>query len=326
MQIFQIGENDAGQRLDKYLTKSMKFLPSSLLYKAIRTKKIKVNRKRTQQNYMLNAGDTIEIFLPDEYLVRCDNSKEAFLHLLPRLHVIYEDKNLLICDKQPGLLVHADEEESVDTLINHIKAYLYRKGEYDPEREHAFAPALCNRIDRNTGGMVMAAKNAASLRILNEKIRAREIEKKYLCAAHGLFEKKQDTMTGYLYKDRERNLVNIFDKKPDGTEDYKRIVTKYRVLAEENRLSLLEVELITGRTHQIRAHLASIGHPLLGDGKYGINRDDRKKGYRFQALYAYQIHFAFRGASSLDYLNGKTFFADRKKIWFLNEFTSFSEK
>lgn len=117
MQIFHIGENDAGQRLDKYLTKSMKFLPSSLLYKAIRTKKIKVNRKRTQQNYMLNAGDTIEIFLPDEYLVRCDNSKEAFLHLLPRLHVIYDDKNLLICDKQPGLLVHADEEESVDTLI-----------------------------------------------------------------------------------------------------------------------------------------------------------------------------------------------------------------
>ncbi len=327
MQTFHIGENDAGQRLDKYLSKSLRALPPSLLYKAIRTKKIKVNRKRSQQNYMLSAGDTVEVFLPDEYLIRREDGREAFLHLTPRMQVIYEDENILLCDKQPGVIVHADEDETVDTLINHIKAYLYRKGEYNPDGERSFAPALCNRIDRNTGGIVLAAKNAAALRVLNEKIRNGELEKKYLCAAHGIFEKKQDTLTGYLHKDKMRNLVSIVEKKPDNSGEYKRIVTKYRVLEEQNALSLLEVELITGRTHQIRAHLASVGHPLLGDGKYGINREDRKKGYHFQALYAYQIKFAFRDSSApLDYLKDKVYHADRSKIWFLNEFGSFLER
>ena len=327
MQTFHIGENDAGQRLDKYLSKSLRALPPSLLYKAIRTKKIKVNRKRSQQNYMLSAGDTVEVFLPDEYLLRREDGREAFLHLTPRMQVIYEDENILLCDKQPGVIVHADEDETVDTLINHIKAYLYRKGEYNPDGERSFAPALCNRIDRNTGGIVLAAKNAAALRVLNEKIRNGELEKKYLCVAHGIFEKKQDTLTGYLHKDKLRNLVSIVEKKPDNSGEYKRIVTKYRVLEEQNALSLLEVELITGRTHQIRANLASVGHPLLGDGKYGINREDRKKGYHFQALYAYQIKFAFHDSSApLDYLKDKVYHADRSKIWFLNEFGSFLER
>lgn len=318
MKTLTIGPNDAGQRLDKFLTKAMTNLPMSMLYKGIRTKKIKVNRKRAQIDQFLCEGDTVELFLPPDLL--SDRPAPAFTKLTPHLKIVYEDDQIILLNKRPGLLVHSDAEEDTNTLISHVKAYLYGKGEYDPAKEQSFAPALVNRIDRNTGGIVIAAKTAAALRILNQKMKDREIKKQYLCAAHGILDEKEGILTGWLRKDSDANQVTVYSKKPTGI-DVKSIRTAYRVIGERNGDSLLEIDLLTGRTHQIRAHLASIGHPLVGDGKYGVNRDDKKRGYKFQALYAYRLTFDFTTDSGiLDYLSGKTFELDRSDIWFLEDF------
>lgn len=318
MRILKIGKNDAGQRLDKFLTKAVKGLPLSMLYKSIRTKKIKVNRERTQPNYLLVEGDEVQLFLRDSFFDSPGKDIGALSRIVPKLDILYEDENILLLNKRPGVLVHEDTAGGENTLILHIQAYLAQKGEYDPTVEQSFAPALCNRIDRNTGGIVIAAKNAEALREMNEKIRQNELQKCYLCAVHGKMPRRQDTLTGYLKKDSAANQVEISDTPRDG---WKQIITRYRVLCEEKEMSLLEVELITGRTHQIRAHLAHIGHPLVGDGKYGINRQDRIRGYKYQALYAYKLTFSFREPGGiLENLNGKSFSLPLQEIWFLRDF------
>ena len=318
MRSITVKKNDAGQRLDKFLTKSVKGLPMSLMYKFIRTKKIKVGGKRTDGKYMLSEGDVIDLYIKDEFFDSPENDKGALTHIEPKIDVVYEDENIILVNKRPGVVVHEDKDARDNTLIMHIQAYLYKKGEYDPTGEQSFAPALCNRIDRNTGGIVVAAKNAAALREMNEKIKNNEISKFYLCAVKGTMPKKSDTLTGYLIKDSATNTVTVYDRK---VKDAKNIITKYRVLAEKNGNSLLEVELVTGRTHQIRAHMAHIGHPLLGDGKYGVNRGEKRDGYKYQALYAYRIRFDFADDSgTLGYLRGKTVELDKKDIWFLSDF------
>jgi 23S rRNA pseudouridine955/2504/2580 synthase len=318
MRILKIGKNDAGQRLDKFLTKAVKGLPQSMLYKSIRLKKIKVNRARTDQKYILQEGDEIQLFLREEFFDVPEKDENAIYRITPKLSIVYEDENILLCQKRPGVLVHEDTDGGENTLILHIKAYLLQKGEYDPEAEQSFAPALCNRIDRNTGGIVIAAKNAAALREMNEKIRNNEIGKFYLAAVHGHLQKKSDTMTAYLVKNADTNMVRIYDRPAKGLKE---IITKYRVLKESADASLVEVDLITGRTHQIRAHFSHIGHPLLGDGKYGINRDDRKGGYKYQALYAYRLCFRFKDDSGpLGYLRGKEVRIDPNDIWFYTDF------
>ncbi|MBR2010552.1 MAG: RluA family pseudouridine synthase [Clostridia bacterium] len=318
MRILKIGKNDAGQRLDKFLTKAVKGLPLSMMYKAIRTKKIKVNRARAKENQVLLEGDEIQLFIKDEFFDLPQNDNSALTTIKPKLSLVYEDENILLLNKRPGVLVHEDTAGGENTLILHVKAYLYQKGEYDPADEQSFAPALCNRIDRNTGGIVIAAKNAASLRAMNEKIKQNEVSKFYLCAAHGKMPKKADTLLGYLRKDSEKNLVTVSDTPLRGG---KSIETRYRVLREKNGNSLLEVELITGRTHQIRAHLAHVGHPLLGDGKYGKNRAEKGRGYKYQALYAYKLMFdPVGGDSVLSYLEGKSFSIPESDVWFLEDF------
>ena len=318
MRSITVGRNDAGQRLDKFLSKAVKGLPASLLYKYIRTKKIKVNRARTQQSYMLCEGDEIQLFIREEFFASPETDQSALFRIRPKLNILYEDEHILLLNKRPGVLVHEDTAAAENTLIMHVKAYLAQKGEYDPEAEQSFAPALCNRIDRNTGGIVIAAKTAEALRVMNEKIRNDEVRKFYLCAVHGCPKPRRATLTAWLRKNSEDNLVEISDVRKPG---FKEIITKYRVLREREDKSLLEVELVTGRTHQIRAHMAHVGHPLVGDGKYGVNRDDREKGYKHQALYAFRLEFAFREDSgALQYLNGRSFALDRREIWFLSEF------
>ena len=318
MKEFQIKKNDAGQRLDKFLTKAVKGLPTSLMYKYIRTKKIKVNRARTEQKYLLCEGDVVQLFIKDEFFDSPERDDSALAAIKPKLTIVYEDENIILCNKRPGVLVHEDDEGKDNTLIMHIKAYLYQKGEYDPDAEQSYAPALCNRIDRHTGGIVFGAKNAEALRVMNEKIKNDEISKFYYCAVHGKMPKKADTLTGFLLKDSDKNQVKIFDKQVKGS---KNIITKYKVIAEKNGMSLLEVELVTGRTHQIRAHMSYIGHPLVGDGKYGINKDDRALGYKYQALYAYRLRFDFDDDSgALGYLRGKEVKLSCDDVWFLKDF------
>lgn len=298
-----INENDANQRVDKFLTKFCRNMPQSMMYKAIRKKRIKVNGKKTEISYRLCVGDKMELYINDEFFEDVEYNS-SYRDLEPKLNIVYEDDNILLMDKKPGMIVHDDDTEKVNTLLNHMKAYLYRKGEYNPEDENSFAPSLCNRIDRNTGGIVIAAKNAQALKIINEKIKTREIKKYYLCLVSGTLKKKQDTLTGYLVKNTEQNRVYIHDTPQ---KDGKSIATKYRVIEERALTSLVEVELLTGRTHQIRAHFASIGHPLAGDGKYGTNEFNKKVNMKKQALYSYKLKFDFTDENALSYLNGKSF-------------------
>ncbi|MBO5316122.1 MAG: RluA family pseudouridine synthase [Clostridia bacterium] len=313
-----IGKNDAGQRLDKFITKTLD-LPMSLLYKSIRMKKIKVNRKRAENSQILSVGDTVQCFLSEEFFEK-KVTKHSFESITPHLDIVYEDENIMLLNKRPGVSVHEDERGSTNTLITHIQAYLYAKGEYNPDDEQSFAPALCNRIDRNTGGIVIAAKNAEALRVMNEKIKYREIDKFYLAAVHDVPKPENATIKGYLLKDEKNNQVRVYDKNPP--RGAKEIITKYKVIAKNKDTSLIEVELLTGRTHQIRAHMAHIGHPLVGDGKYGVNRSDKQKGYKYQALYSYRLRFCFNKETetALDYLDGKEFKIPKKDIYFTAEF------
>ncbi len=311
MKEITVNGNDAGQRTDKFISKALPALPVSLLYKYIRTKRIKVNGKRVKENHILCKGDVVTLFVPEEFLEQ--NRENAFTRVKAAVETRYEDENVIIVRKPKGLLCHSESPEDTDTLIDRVKAYLYNKGEYVPERENSFAPALCNRIDRNTEGLVIAAKNAAALREMNEIIRRREVKKFYLAACHGLFARKKGEIKSFLEKDAANNTVTVREKPNKNTLT---AVTRYEVTREnrEKSLSLLTIELLTGRTHQIRAQLAHIGHPLLGESKYAVNKEDRKMGYSSQALCSYSLRFEFASTDdkpTLAYLNGVEVTAER---------------
>ena len=306
MKEFTIGRNDAGQRLDRFVSKAAPLIPESLLQKTLRKKDIKINGRPAKGEARLAEGDTVRVYLPDEFF-EAPREENAWRKITaPRLDIVYEDENILLVDKKPGVLCHSAGEWSWNTLIANIQAYLRAKGEWDPARENSFAPALCNRIDRNTGGIVIAAKNAEALRILNEKIRDREIEKRYLCVVHGRPKPPEGRLSGYIFKDAKRNQVYVRTKPEPGA---KTAVTDYKLLRSAGGLSLVECTLHTGRTHQIRAQMAAAGWPLLGDGKYGSerkNRDFDETGG--QALYSYYLRFDFpTDAGILNYLRGREF-------------------
>ena len=304
MKEFVIGQNDAGQRLDRFLAKSVPLLPASLAQKYIRIKRIKLNGGRAERDSRLQKGDVLQLYINDEFF-EAPREDNAFLTVAaPKLHIVYEDANILLVDKRPGLAVHPhDGAEYGRTLIDHIQAYLYQKREWRPREEHSFTPALCNRIDRNTGGIVIAAKTAEALRVMNQKIKDREMDKRYLAIVEGTPKKKEGSLKGYLFKDAKKNRVFVTDTPQTGAKSCQ---TDYRVLTTEKGLSLVECKLITGRTHQIRAQFAHAGHPLLGDGKYGKLNKNYERNY--QALYSYKLTFAFTtDAEGLSYLNGKSF-------------------
>ena len=313
MKEFIVTKNDSTLRLDKFITKNCPSLPTSLMFKYIRTKRIKVNGKRAEISTRLCEGDVVSAYINDEFFISA-TPQYSFLSAPSTLDIVYEDENILLVDKKQGLLVHPDKNEYTNTLIDRIQHYLYKKGEFNPENENSFHPALANRIDRNTGGIVIAAKNAEALRILCDKIKYREIDKRYLTVVHGVPKRKTALLEGYLEKNEDKNQVFLSQNK---RENSKSIKTKYTVLESKNNLSLLEIELLTGRTHQIRAHMAAIGHPILGEGKYSKS-NDKKLGFDKQALYSYSIKFNFKtDAGILNYLNGKRFTV--KKVWFADE-------
>lgn len=304
MKSFTVDSSEAGQRLDRLLLKKFPVLPRSLMYKEIRKKNIKVNKKRCDASYIAKSGDIVDLYIKDDAL-REKKAYYDFMRAPKEIDVIYEDGNLMLLNKKAGMLCHPDGKEYVNTLISSVKRKLYESGEWDPEKS-AFTPALANRLDRNTSGIIIAAKNAAALKEINLAVKERRIEKHYLAAVHGEFKTKSATLTAYITKDEKKNTVTVFDKEK---ENAKKIITKYTVIDSYNGKSLVDIDLITGRTHQIRAHMAHIGHPLIDDGKYG------KEAGRFrQALCSYKLIFK-GGFDMLSYMSGREFTLNECEIY-----------
>lgn len=294
MKMIQVNENDSGQRVDKFLTKLLPDMPKSLLYKQLRKKRVKRDKKPLAAQDILACGDVLYLYINDEFF------KEK---ALPKsngkgLSVIYEDENLLIADKVAGQPSHGND----DSLLAQAQWYLYQKGEYNPHAENSFAPALSNRLDRNTRGLLLIAKNAPAQKMLNEKIKMREIKKEYLCLVNGLPRPSKGRLTNWLDCNFPENKVAVCTKDSPGAKE---AVLEYEVIKDCGTHSLVHVTLHTGRKHQIRVQFAAKGHPLVGDTKYGAPKDSH---YRYQALCAYRLTFAFQSdAGVLNYLAGKSF-------------------
>ncbi len=310
MRTLTVNKNDANQRLDKFLGKRFKTMPKSLMYRYIRTKYIKLNSKKCAVDDILQEGDILTFYIKDEFF-EAKYDEFEFMKAPKTFPIVYEDENIIIIDKPEGLLAHPDKTYHFDSLVARVQHYLYDKGEYNPNSENSFAPAVANRLDRNTGGLIIAAKNAAALKELNSLIKERKIEKRYLCICEGAPKRSQAELRGTLKKDEINNKVYV---NKNGLKDGKEIITRYKVLDYDGKYSLVEIELVTGRTHQIRAHMALIGCPLLGDTKYG-GKPFKVKGHVGQALYSYKLSFGVLPENSpLYYLSTKIF--EAKNIWF----------
>lgn len=297
MKEFVINENDAGQRVDKYIQKTTNNMPKSLMYRLIRQKKIKVNRKRCEVNQQLMVGDSVQMFIADEFF----QSKELPIYQAKKLEsIIYEDQNLLIVNKEVGVFSHSDSNHTTDTMIQRILRYLIETGQYDPNQENSFIPGIVNRLDANTGGLMIACKNAKTLRRMNEAIKNNEIEKHYLCIVlNGVKDGRYDH---YYKKDEKSNKAFIYDSHVQGSV---RVSLSVKTLCTGKKYSLEDIHLITGKSHQIRAQMAHLGFPLIGDKKYGGNSI-----MKHQALAAYKLifhlnddEFAYLNQNNIIYLN-----------------------
>lgn len=298
MKDFTIGKNDKDMRLDKFLSKIMPGASSGVIYKSLRKKKIKVNGKRiTDGSLRIREGDYLEIYCNDEFFLVTESTKPVTTILNHSLMVLYEDEHIIVMNKPSGLPSQAESGE--DSLEAEMRDYLIRKGDFDPDKENTFLPSLCHRIDRNTAGLVIGAKDAESLRILNRKIKDKEIRKFYLCETQGTPKPPTGEIVGYLKKDEKQRRMVFYDQKvPDTLSCH----TRYRVL-KPGEIATIEAEILTGRTHQIRAGFSHLGHPLVGDVKYGAKKDGN---HTFQHLVAYKLLFDFSTDSGcLSYLTGK---------------------
>jgi 23S rRNA pseudouridine955/2504/2580 synthase len=295
-----IGANEAGQRLDKFLRKWLKDVPLSAIYKSIRKGDVKVNGKKAKEKYSLLEGDILET----REIITEDKKKKFNRINNDFLKITYEDQNILLVEKWPGVLVHSDKKSTDPTLTDYVLSYLFDKGDYSPENEITFTPAPCNRLDRNTSGIVIYGKNFEALKLLNEMIRDRKIKKYYQAIVKGRI--KDGIYEAYISKDESENRSQIFKEEMKGT---KKIATSVNTIQSCGIYSLVELELITGRSHQLRTHLSHLGNPILGDSKYGEskinNYFNNKYGLNYQFLYAYKVIFK-DCPEKLAYMENKT--------------------
>lgn len=297
----EIGANEAGQRLDKFLRKLLKDVPLSAIFKALRKKDIRVNGKKQNEKYFLEEGDIVEI----KYITSNKENKPKFIQVnFSGMKTAYEDENLLVIEKWPGILVHPDKDEKEPTLTDYALSYLKEKGAYVPENEITFTPAPCNRLDRNTSGLVMFGKTFEGLKSINETIREDRVRKYYVALVKGKV--KDGLYTGYILKNQETNISKVYEKEVPNS---KKIAMEVTTTQTNGAYSLLEINLITGRSHQIRAHLSQLGNPIIGDDKYGDRKLNsffkNKYGLEFQYLYAYKLVFK-EMKGKMEYLTNKT--------------------
>ena len=294
-----IGPNEAGQRIDKFMRKWLKDVPLSAIYKRLRQGDVKVNGKKVKEKYSIADGDVIEVRdIVSEF------KKEKFVRINNNIKITFEDENMLLVEKWPGVLTHSDTKGGESTLTDYVLSHLYDKGDYAPEKEITFNPAPCNRLDRNTSGIVIFGKNYDSLKLLNEMIRGRDIEKYYMSLVKGKI--KDGTYEAYISKDQDNNISKVYNEPKPFT---KRIAMEVKTIESCGTFSLVELNLLTGRSHQLRAHLSFLGNPIIGDEKYGDKKlnsfFENKYELSYQFLYAYKVIFR-NCPEKFSYLENKT--------------------
>ena len=306
MKSFTAGKNDDGVRLLRFCEKVCPKMPKSLMRKAFRNKRIKINGKKQNEDYRLVQGDLIELYINDEFFM--DSDKATFSPIeYKNLDIIYEDENIILVNKPFGLLCHSDNKDETN-LIDMVLSYLYEKGEYLPEKENSFTPALCNRIDQGTEGIVIAAKNYKALADMNTVIRENLLEKTYLCITENAVDDGE--YRAFLKRDKTAKRVTVTKHRTDS--ESKEIITVFRTIDRKNNYNLVQCTLITGRTHQIRAHLAFLGSPIIGDRKYG----KPYKGLESQLLCAYKLAFKnIPDGLSVSYLSDKEFVVQSNSVY-----------
>ena len=310
MKSFTAGPNENGVRLSRFVEGVTHQMPRSLMYKAFRNKRIKVNGKRAEPDTRLAEGDVIELYINDEFFpAGAALPRPKPPRRQPPVTVVYEDENFAVLYKPAHLLCHSDRTGDAN-LVDAFAAYLEAKGEYDPHAEQRFAPALCNRLDRGTEGLVLAAKTYAALRDLNAIIRDDEMKKEYLTITVGA--PPAGRHIAWLQHNEKTNKVRIHARAGEG---YKQIITDVTVIRQAGPFALCRIGLVTGRTHQIRAHLAYLGHPVLGDSKYGNRKMNERTGLKTQALCAQRLTFGrIPPENSLHYLSGRVIKLDDPEI------------